>query len=635
MTGKKKTIDFDLFDVSSGVNTTDPANSIGDHQVQKSINNIILKNGWKRVPGFTGIKSSVPVGSFLWKFYIYEQFDGTEIYLAVCGSKLYSINISTGAFTELYDMTASQMAYFVTAHNKAFVCNGNEVVKVEDANTAYQVGITAPSGVTAQAKAGGSLADGDYIVYASYARSTDLYSQGQLVGTITLGSGDNTIEVTSFPNSSDGQVDDKVIWATDAGGSVYYFYYHTDDNTTTSFDIANTLQRDTSKVYSTLALLNYRPVDFDFLHVHNNTMIGFKDSTAYWSKKMANAFDAEKFNTQATGRVYTFPYSVKGAFTLGPHLYVNTVGGIIRVPDGDFLSRHDLIGEGNYFIYPNTIQVYGNVAYGYTQKGFSAFDGERFLHVNDMFFDLTKDIKEEMDNMVLGQDSTFQPIGYITKRDSRTEYHLSYRDLSVGNNINNKHWVLNLDKLAIYKSDSYKIPWEEWEGGVSSIVQNNNGNIYYSQSKALESVIYAEDQSDKHDQYVFNKSGVFLSDATTKKAELDTRVIIPDISANMILMQVHVMSLNRKQYIIKIYMDKEGRPNFSKTLDSSTTGIVTFPIVMPMVVPGTSPKIQKFGLPRKLNGKAFYVHFEQNENDTDFEMQRLVLYAIYKKTRYT
>ena len=146
-----------------------PAIAIGKKQVTRCLNAIIREQGWKRSPGYLGLKATAMTAAYLKGLHIYERLAGTETLLLVSGGKLYSVNETNGAITELYNLTGTGEAWFANAYDNCYVCNGTKVVKVEG-TTAYQVGLTAPTGASVAAVAGGTLPDGDYNVYVSYAR---------------------------------------------------------------------------------------------------------------------------------------------------------------------------------------------------------------------------------------------------------------------------------------------------------------------------------------------------------------------------------------------------------------------------------------------------------------------------------
>jgi hypothetical protein len=230
MKSDKNEIIYDLGVVLGGINNNDPSNSLLKNQVVYSSNWILKQKGFKRFPGVENLTAKHAINNYLRGMHIYPETDGTEHLLEVHGGKLYEVNKSTGDLTELYNMTGSGEAWFCNYWGKCFLTNGTKVIKVEN-STAYQVGIDAPTTGTAAAVAGGSLPDGIYKVYIGYARKVSgvnvLYSSGKDLGSVECKDGANTVRILSFGNSSDPQVNNKIVWMTDAGGSIYYFYHKT------------------------------------------------------------------------------------------------------------------------------------------------------------------------------------------------------------------------------------------------------------------------------------------------------------------------------------------------------------------------------------------------------------------------
>ena len=181
------------------------------------------------------------------------------------------------------------------------------------------MGIVAPSGASAVAHAGGSLALGDYKVYVSYCRTVGgvnrLYSVGESLGTVTLAGGNQTIRIT-LANSADTQVNNKVVWMTDADGSVVYFYHETGDNTTTTIDVTSDTNKNSALLYSTVALNNDVPPNIEWIFAHNNRLIGSIDNVVYYNCEHIPSLVGNTATNLLTDN--TFPYILeianKGVF---------------------------------------------------------------------------------------------------------------------------------------------------------------------------------------------------------------------------------------------------------------------------------------------------------------------------------
>src|SRR3990167_2208153 len=128
MIGKKKAVDEDFSDFSGGLNTTDPAISISKNQTPYSINAILNKKGFTRVPGLKGLATTPQFSTYLRGLEFYEHLDGTETLLSVSGGIVYSVNITTGVKTQIYDMGGTGEAWMATAQDKCFICNGTKLI---------------------------------------------------------------------------------------------------------------------------------------------------------------------------------------------------------------------------------------------------------------------------------------------------------------------------------------------------------------------------------------------------------------------------------------------------------------------------------------------------------------------------
>ncbi len=626
---------FDVSQMGGGMNTTDPSVALRDNQVVSAMNAQLRKNGAKRWPGYTGLKSTAMFAAKVYGLGIYEQYDGTEILLAASGTKLYSVNVGTGAVTELYDFGTAGEMWFSNILNKCFVCNGSGACKVESSTVAYKVGIAAPAaGVTAVKSTGAGLADGVYKIYVGYARRVGganvLYSQGLALGNVTLGAGDNQITFANFANSSDPQVGNKVVWMTDAGGSTYYFYHETTDNTTTTFIISGTTAKDEDLVFDVQAALNYVAPSFEYITAFNNRIIGNVSNVLYASLQAGSVYDLERFNTQENGNISTLPAPVQGFFDIGEHLYCNTPQGIIRIPYGDISQEFQWVKDRRYFFKePRSIASCGFGVIGLTNDGFQIFDGENWSPIN-----VSKDIMPEVQKIIAGISSDFRPCGAVYRRNTRTEYHFSYRDLSISTLLNNRRFCLNLDTFVAIGNDQYNAAWEANENGAAYMAITKAGIFYHAQSLGSEGTIYKEVSTTAADQYVYNDAGSFLTAATAKKLRIVTRTIIPDMLGEVILKFLYLLIQTRGNVEIKITFPDS--PGVYVNVTSTATGVS----VWGTAVWGTSlwtseePQVEKIYL-QKLKGKSFYLTIQQTADDKDFNIEKITFDGIVERSRFT
>jgi hypothetical protein len=219
----------------------------------------------------------------------------------------------------------------------------------------------------------------------SYGIGTDFFSTGQAVDDVTCSGGSNTKRFSSFAASADGQVTKKIIWMTDAGGSVWYLFGQADNDSTTTIDIEDTSGRSTAYVYSVEAHYNHAVPAFEYIKAHNNYLYGSVDTVLYRSLQAGNAYDLRRFDTSATGNNATYPFTIEGVFAIGADLYLNTPGGIIKIPWGDYNAQIDI--KQGYFDYPRSVVEWNQGLLGWTKKGLQYFDGEKMAPV-----DISRDI---------------------------------------------------------------------------------------------------------------------------------------------------------------------------------------------------------------------------------------------------
>lgn len=630
-----KEIQYILSNVKGGMNTADPASGIRDDQIQYGTN-IVLKNaGWERAPGMTGISAAALFSASLKGFDVFEATDGTETLLACSGGKVYSINAGAGTKTELIDIGGTGQAYFKTWLGKAWMCNGTDVVKIESSSVAYKVGIQAPSGVAAAAAAGGTLPDGVYQLYASYARkvsgSNVLYSKGQLIASVTCGTGNNTIAITNFANSADAQVNNKVIWATDAGGSTHYFYYETGNNTTTSFNITSNAAKVATILYLTSASTNDRPPAFTHIHFHGGRLWGCLNNTAYFSYHEGNVYDMERFDTASN--LYALPWNIIGMFTIDKHLYFNTTGGIVRIPYGDPTAQYEVVDSRWYFRDMTGMDIWNVQAIGLTTSGFRTFNGERFSDV-----DLGRDVRPDISKAISGTDADNKPCVKVIRRSYRAECQFSYRDLSIGSGNNNRKITLNLDGIGIVNNLNYAAPWDPYRTAcISHIVQVKDGTVYYGQSNAISGNICIESGTSTSDSKFISAAGAWTAASTEMPMLVRSKTIIPEISANVRWQQARVLARLAQNMTIRVVVFDVFGLSETRTVQAALGNAPLFDeaVFDVAIFPDEEPVVRKVGFGRKIKGRAFYFEFAENSDDFRFLLLDSRVYGTIKRTRFT
>ena len=630
----------DFSDVSGGVNTTDPVTSVRPNQITACANAILRKTGFQRVPGFLGIGTSkmlTPAGRLEWN-YVRHSGDENIVVMDAAGI-LYSVNETTGVATSLYDLGGSGEAWAANWQDKCWVCNGTDLVKVEG-STAYPVGIAAPiTTPTNAAYSGGTLADGVYKMYVGYARTVAglsvLYGRGVELADVTLAAGANTVVITNIPNSPDPQVNNKVLWMTDAAGAVYYYYGETGDNTTTSISVSSDANKNNALLYSVEAATNYRVDNPQFIAFHDKRLWVVVDNIVFYSYQEGNVYDLERFDTAIN--YISYPFKVTGLISLGEHLYINTTQGIIKQPYGDPTARYELVSTGQtgkpfYFTEMRTVDYWNQSVIGLTNDGVRVFDGTRFSDI-----DLGAEIREEVAEMYDGAGDDHRPCGKVHRRPFRTEYVLSYRDRDVNLDMNNATVVLSLDSLKFYGNGNFHAAWEKWTGGFGYIITKKNNDIIYMQSGRKGCMLLKEATNTAYDQYFFDSNADFQTALTAKHLSLTTRHHIENLMGVCSWQRVHHLCQLNRQANCTVTIGDRNTLTTTQNIEPYTSAPPVFDLAVfdVDIFPADGPVKRIVKLPRKIDGLSVYLTITQTEDDKDFEMYHMVLSGISKQTRFT
>ena len=627
-------------DFSGGTNKADKPWKIRKNQVQDSLNAILRKNGIERRPG-TDTLDSFDLASTVKGLHIFRELGGTENLLIVCGGKIYSLDKTSGADTERFDLTGTGDAFFADALDKCWITNGTKAVKVENNLTTLQIGITAPTGATAAKLAGGSLPEGTYAVYISYARkisSTNvLYSVAQSIGNVTLSGSDLSIRISTFANSADAQVTNKVVWLTEPSGTVTYFYHETDDNTTETVDITSDTAKDENTTYSVYGVNNNFPGDgtvpmFDYIHAFDGRIWGSSSNAFYYSlRNRSNVYDMERFFPNNRTKC---DFAIEGIFSIGDYIFFNTKSGIIK-QYRDVTQPPTMI-HGWYFYHMNTVRPYRDGVIGLTNDGIKIFSGEKWYD-----YDISYDIREEIEK-IYSSTAGFSPCAEIYRRDIRTEYHLCYNDSSLSTVTNNMRLVLNLNKLEFLPEKEVIAPWEPWGCGATNLCVDAGGTMYQAQSHATAPKLYKENTNNTYDNGIYQRDGT-LGEATEEIYMLvKTRTQMPDIrglcmwyNISMIIKQAEATTVT---VVIPDVYDREMETTFG-TGESGSFWAEDQDDVGGMIwdidswdTHTLAPQDQKLPM---LKGRMVYIKIEQTANDKSFEAGDLTLEGIVAKNRFT
>jgi hypothetical protein len=627
MQGIKKYITLNFVDFSGGANSVEYPINIGANQVNPATSGAILrKSGFLKYPGWLGLSSTTTFTSYLKMLNGYRDFNLTERLLALSGGELSLVSKTTGALTSLYTMgSASAEGWMCESWGKAFVCNGNKVVKVES-SVAYPVGIAAPIGVSAAASAGAGLPDGVYTVYASYARRIGgvdkLYSKGQSLGNITLGGGNNRITISNFANSFDTQVGNKVIWIKSPAEVVAYFFYGTNDNTTTSFIISGTGAKDTTNVYEVNAADNGLPPAGSFIYAFANRLWFIKDNIIYFSNKSYNEYDLEIFGA---ANFIISTHLLTGIFSVGDNLYFNSPDGIFRLANADPTAILYHTEPRWHFAYMRTVDRWNNGVIGLTNDGVRIFDGEKFTD-----FDISHYIKNII-KTIYGAPANFQPCGAVYRRDIRNEYRLMWQDGDVVT-VNNQHWILNLDSLQKGQDSTLDVfAWEKQPFSGNFLTTDRTANLLYiGQSHATASKI-AYESSDDLSKDLYDAAGTLIATATPQIFTLTTREHMPDLSGRIKGLKFYGLYQTNEsfemQFFIGTKFDVKSKVfTFPKTVGNDTNAKFDEDNFDEGAFVSENPEIMKGFFSDTFHGGSIYARISQNKHDSVFKILALKVF---------
>lgn len=639
--GGVKEVDIRISDLSDGLNTADPASDVGrrflSNNGRKQVADALdfMLHTKKQRPGSDG--ASGIFTTYCRGLGTYLRHDGTEYLLSMSGGKLYS-HLTTSPYTktELYDLGGSGEAYFADYLDICVVCNGNEVVKVEGAS-AYQLGIAAPTGASVAAQSGGTLPDGAYKVIVGYARTVDssnvLYSRGQDLGTVTLSGGNNTVRVT-FPNSSDSQVNNKVVWMTDAAGTVYYFYHETGDNTTATVDVSSATSKNSALLYSTQAQRNYAVPDFEHILFHNGYLYGSVDNTLYRSLRAGSRYDLERFDTRAAGgNTADYPFEITGLFAIGLDVFLNTPAGIFRLPNGDIDAEYDHVEKSDAFKWMKTLAPWNGGVIGLTNQkhALAFFDGQKFFP-----HDLAQDIKPDIDAIYDDYNTDLPPSACIYRRSDRTEYHLLYKKNSITPNHHSRRAILNLNSVQFLQETRVRASWETWSNGAAYMVVDNDNKWYCAQSLADDGCIYIEHASQNRDKNIY-RAGTLETDAEYGWSFKTGRIIH---SIRGIVRWFEARLYAKYSAPITIALDASLWPdNTTYSTEASTAsgtepryGIAQYGV--DRYAP-EQPVFKKKGLARSLKGIGVIVTLSGTQEDRSLEFYEALILGYLTQSRFT
>lgn len=615
--------------MSGGVNVTDPAVSLRPNEVRDCLNARLLLRGFERWPGAENLPAHGVVTDFFRGEFHHSEVDGTDHLFTVFGGKLYEINKSTGAKTELYDMTGSGEAWGGSHFGTFFCANGSSVVKVEG-STAYQVGITPPTGVTAAgATSGGSLADGTYKLYAAYARRVSgvnvLYSTGQSIADVVIsgGGGNGKITISNFANSGDGQVGNKVIFMTDAGGSTYYQYHQTEDNTTTTFDIVDASNKQTAITYTAYSQPSARPGNFTFLFAHNNRLWGIIGNVLYYSMKATptNTYNLERFRPLD---YIKYPYQLTGIFAVGKHLCLNTAeNGVIVQPLADVTAPYEHLEQRQSFKYMRTVGDWRGGKIGVTNDRVGFFDPTTMQFEE---WDYGKNIRPALTQIWANATSDFQPCGITYRRADRIEYQLSFRDTRVGSYNNNRTYALNLSRTTFLDAENFKAPWEIVGRGFNYVCVDGDNTLFMAQSRDSAGTVYKEDSTSTTEVGIYDDDGSYISTAQNMRMWVTTRTVLKNLFTKQVIDNIRGLYRIAAPITVGVYIADDSSKSVTQEIslaDAAMEESLWGTMVWGDNWAGEDEQMDEIKIYDGVHGYTWYLKLSQTGDDSDCVVTQL------------
>jgi hypothetical protein len=561
--------------------------------------------------------------------FTYKKDDGTEILIVVSDGKIYSY--SAGVATQIGTIAGTGICYAVNLVGKLWIVNGTSFVKVEDTLNVYKVQIDAPVGATAAVVAGGSLAVGVYSCYVAYARKDAygryLYSLPQSVGDKTLTTGNQSITYT-IPNSTDPQVTHKVVFMSEAGGTVQVFYGEV-TNATATITISSTAARIGTVYMSTVSATNQiLPVVPSGIYTFDDKLFVWEinGKNVYWSLKTdVNPFDLERFSSE---NFRTFSKSINSIFSVGTDLYFNHIGnGLVVATSGDMSSVLKHVQRQFWFLECRTPEGKSNVVFpngipfGLTNDGFRFFDGDTFSA------DISFSIKPDVDK-IMASISREIPSAIIHRRPGkRTEYRFSYNNLDYGSVGCNDQRIFNLD---FYFDSSYsKKTWECWENGFEwqAIIGDSWVGL---QSRSAGSQIVRE--SGASDVKCYDRTSAYQTAKFIKQLYVLFKTHIDLLNAITVYGPVYALATSSGEINGNIILFDSNNAHFPFTISGITPQEAILPseasgegLALPFIMAPQYPVNIARSIAFACRGNSVTIEISQVEDDPDFFLYKLQL----------
>lgn len=459
-----------LANMPRGINTTDQQFALVDGEAL-ILENVIARpdGGFIAAPGYCGLTETPAFDADNTNPYYILKIYNDVLDAVLCFSVEGSIYKNNDATLVYSGWGKDRPPDCVSALGKDWFAKASNRPLVWDGTTMYPLGISPPTGATATAAAGGTLADGVYKIFVSYSvlvsGSNKLYSVGQSIADVTLGTGNNTVVVT-IANSSEARVTNKVVWMTDAGGTVWYYYGASGNNTSPTVTISSASARDVTLVYTVQAASNVVAPNIEFITYCNGRLFGNISNVVYYSLKsvtVSNPYDLERWYT--TENYIEYPFAITSMFTMNNDLFLNTAHGLIRQPAGDPTQKFEIVDTFLYFKW-RYFDLCNSGMIGLTNDGIRIFNGQSFSPPIDT------PIRSDL-TAALQADTTYSTMGIVHVRAGiREEYQIA-------------GYVVSIDTIQALSATRYVAAWETRTVLYTSATHNSKGTLIMLSKKAL------------------------------------------------------------------------------------------------------------------------------------------------------
>jgi len=636
-------------DMSGGLATALPPHAIENNQVSDALNAVFEMGGGgvSRAPGLTGLSASPVFSAPVRGHFKYTLSTGAEVILAVSGFRLYSVDASTGALTQLHVMQSDAECFGVNYFGKFWIVNGTDMIKVEEDLSVYRIGISQPVGITIEilSGVGATLPAGAYTAYASFTRkisgTTVLHSSPVLLGSVTISSGDGIrvrFDSAETYASIDPQAEYVTVWMTTAGGVDYYWYAESLQSLGTVSITSDTRNQDLLMIE--MAASNQLPQNLKTIYASAGRLFGTVngDNDIFYSYYAQNVYDLERWPTEY--HIPTIPFIALSLFSVGNDLFVNTIRGLYKFQNSDLTSKPEPViqGAGNNCIlyFPEnmlkTIQEYNNLVYGVTNDGFRSFDGTSFS------IDLSKHIKPQIDKVVNGLGD-YNPYGVVLRRPGkRTEYQLSFKDDSLSTDCHNRTLVLNLDSMVIIDNQHYTAAWELWSHGYGGAIVTESNQMIVAQWSTFQGTVALE--AGKSIMNCLDDQGVFVTTITPKRIYTKGKIKISELAGKDRWQRVYFLANLDDDCTIKLLIADEDNYRSSLTVgrvvkNHPVLDVVGDPLILPFVL-NANNSINGFEkLPMSAKGNTVTLEIDQTADDENFLISRLELYGTHERNIFT